>query len=84
MLIDATSGNTCVKISTENVVLENGITQPLISSSGEEKQDENVDEDDEFDNSEGSDKSQKPVTSILSAYKLLTPSVKVCFPSIFL
>lgn len=68
-------------ISAENVVLENGITQPLISSSGEMKQDE----DDEYDISEvGSDERQKPVTSILSAYKLLTPSVKVCFPSIFI
>lgn len=75
-------------ISAENVVLEHGITQPLISSSGEIKQDEDEDEgegeDDEYDISEvGSDESQNPVTSILSAYKLLTPSVKVCFPSIF-
>lgn len=71
-------------ISTENVVLEHGITQPLISSSGEMKQDEDEDEDDEYDISEvGSDECQNPVTSILSAYKLLTPSVKVCFPSIF-
>lgn len=64
-------------ISAENVVLEHGITQPLISSSGEMKQDEDEDED------EDDDESQNPVTSILSAYKLLTPSVKVCFPSIF-
>lgn len=74
-------------ISAENVVLEHGITQPLISSSGEIKQDEDEDEgeEDEYDISEvGSDESQNPVTSILSAYKLLTPSVKVCFPSIFI
>ncbi|KAG8391739.1 hypothetical protein BUALT_Bualt01G0218400 [Buddleja alternifolia] len=60
----------------ENGVLENGATQPLLSSSVEKQQDE--DEDQEFDISEeASDESRKPVTSIVSAYKLLTPSVKV-------
>ncbi|KAI3444632.1 hypothetical protein Pfo_001297 [Paulownia fortunei] len=60
----------------ENGVLEYAVSQPLLSSSVEKQQDE--DEDQEFDNSEeASEESHKPVTSIVSAYKLLTPSVKV-------
>ncbi|KAK4476549.1 hypothetical protein RD792_015705 [Penstemon davidsonii] len=57
--------------------LENGVTtQPLLSSLLEKQEDE--DEDEEFDISEeASEESHKPVTSIVSAYKLLTPSVKV-------
>ncbi|KAL9176079.1 hypothetical protein ABFS82_02G155700 [Erythranthe guttata] len=52
------------------------ISTPLISSSVEEERDE--DEDQELDISdEASDESHKPATSIVYAYKLLTPSVKV-------
>ncbi|KAF0902369.1 hypothetical protein E2562_016213 [Oryza meyeriana var. granulata] len=55
--------------------LENGLAQPLLRDSGS-KQDE--DEDEEADESEeGAHDSRKPATSIGSAYRLLTPSVKV-------
>ncbi|XP_051124593.1 SPX domain-containing membrane protein At4g22990-like [Andrographis paniculata] len=65
------------------VILDNGsISQPLLSSSMAAKQqdidDEDEDEDQDIDISEeASEESHKPVTSITSAYKLLTPSVKV-------
>lgn len=56
--------------------MQNSISQPLLSSAEEKQQDE--DEDQDCDNSEESaEEIQKPVTSIVSAYKLLTPSVKV-------
>ncbi|OEL35000.1 SPX domain-containing membrane protein [Dichanthelium oligosanthes] len=55
--------------------LENGLAQPLLADS-ENKQ--NGDEDDEIDDSEeASEDSRKAATSIGSAYRLLTPSVKV-------
>ncbi|XP_006655744.1 SPX domain-containing membrane protein OsI_21475 isoform X2 [Oryza brachyantha] len=55
--------------------LENGLAQPLLRDS-ESKQEE--DEDEEVDDSEeGAHDSRKPATSIGSAYRLLTPSVKV-------
>ncbi|XP_059312785.1 SPX domain-containing membrane protein At4g22990-like [Lycium ferocissimum] len=60
----------------ENGLVQNGITQPLLLSVEEKKQYQ--DEDQDCDNSEESaEEIQKPVTSIISAYKLLTPSVKV-------
>ncbi|KAL0397829.1 UNVERIFIED_CONTAM: SPX domain-containing membrane protein [Sesamum calycinum] len=58
--------------------LQNGVSQPLLSSSVEKQQNEDEDEDEDEDISEeASEESCKPVTSIMSAYKLLTPSVKV-------
>jgi len=55
--------------------LENGLAQPLLTDS-ENKQ--NEDEDEEIDDSEeAAEDSRKPATSIGSAYRLLTPSVKV-------
>lgn len=63
--------------SSENDSLENGFKQPLLISS-EDKQQEEEDGDQEGDGSEeGLEDSQLPVTSISSAYRLLTPSVKV-------
>ncbi|KAK4738701.1 hypothetical protein R3W88_002398 [Solanum pinnatisectum] len=60
----------------ETGFVQKGITQPLLLSEEETKQAE--DEDQDCDNSEESaEEIQKPVTSIVSAYKLLTPSVKV-------
>ncbi|EAY99506.1 sPX domain-containing membrane protein Os06g0129400 isoform X1 [Oryza sativa Japonica Group] len=54
--------------------LENGLAQPLLrdSSKKDEDDDEEVD-----DSEEGTHDSRKPATSIGSAYRLLTPSVKV-------
>ncbi|RLM55032.1 SPX domain-containing membrane protein [Panicum miliaceum] len=55
--------------------LENGLARPLLTDS-ENKQ--NGDEDEEIDDSEeAAEDSRKPATSIASAYRLLTPSVKV-------
>ncbi|KAJ4842201.1 hypothetical protein Tsubulata_032623 [Turnera subulata] len=62
-------------LAVDNAV-EIDFTQPLLSKSESKQLDNNLDtelEDDEED-SEGS---HKPVTSIVSAYRLLTPSVKV-------
>lgn len=56
--------------------LENGLAQPLLLSS-ENKQ--NEDDDHDIDESEeASEDSRKSATSLRSAYRLLTPSVKVC------
>ncbi|KAM7508708.1 hypothetical protein LguiA_019161 [Lonicera macranthoides] len=58
---------------TETCVIENGFTQPLLISSREEQEDE----DQECDPSEEAEEEiHKPVTSVVSAYRLLTPSVK--------
>ncbi|AQL02395.1 SPX domain-containing membrane protein [Zea mays] len=54
--------------------LENGIAQPLLKDSVDKQ---NEDEDEVDDIEETADDSRKPATSIGSAYRLLTPSVKV-------
>lgn len=56
--------------------MENGSTQPLLmhSEANQSDEDEVQDCDDAEQNSE---EIQKPVDSIMSAYRLLTPSVKV-------
>ncbi|CAN6481139.1 unnamed protein product [Victoria cruziana] len=54
----------------------NGLVQPLLSSSTVEEKPQK--EDQEFDGSEEApEESHKPATTITSAYRLLTPSVKV-------
>lgn len=56
--------------------MENGFTQPLLVKSEAKQQDEG--EDQECDNiEEDTAEFQKPVTSIVGAYRLLSPSVKV-------
>jgi hypothetical protein len=60
----------------ENDVLEKGLKQPLLLSSEERRVTE--DGDGEFDGSdEAPEEARGPATSIGSAYRLLTPSVKV-------
>lgn len=60
----------------EHDAVETGIVQPLLLSSEEKQQDDDGEEDcDDCD--EASKEIQKPVTSIVAAYRLLTPSVKV-------
>ncbi|KAL6610677.1 hypothetical protein ACP70R_040646 [Stipagrostis hirtigluma subsp. patula] len=55
--------------------LENGLAQPLL---GDSRNKQNEDEDEVVDDSEEAvEDSRKPATSIGSAYRLLTPSVKV-------
>lgn len=62
--------------SLQTDALENGLQQPLLLSL--EKKDEDESGDQEFDGSdEASEESHQPATSIASAYRLLTPSVKV-------
>jgi hypothetical protein len=56
--------------------LEEGLAQPLLI--GEQSQDENSE--DNEDTEVTSENSHEPATSIASAYRLLTPSVKVSFP----
>ncbi|WVZ07612.1 hypothetical protein V8G54_020958 [Vigna mungo] len=65
VLYEATTG------PAVHVAVENEPTQPLLMNSEEKEQDEEGEE--ENDNSE---ETKKPVTSIVVAYKLLTPSVK--------
>ncbi|XP_028767526.1 SPX domain-containing membrane protein At4g22990 isoform X2 [Neltuma alba] len=61
--------------NAENDSLEEGVKQPLLITS-ERKEDEDADQD--FDDSEEApEESRRPATSIRSAYRLLTPSVKV-------
>ncbi|XP_042506547.1 SPX domain-containing membrane protein At4g22990-like isoform X1 [Macadamia integrifolia] len=60
----------------ENDALENGLAQPLLLNSEDKQQDEDGDQ--ECDGSEeASEESHRPAASIASAYRLLTPSVKV-------
>lgn len=54
--------------------LENGLAQPLLRDSGSKQ---NEDEDEGDDSEEAAEDSRKAATSIGSAYRLLTPSVKV-------
>ena len=62
--------------------IEKGLAQPLLLGSQDNQQDENADQ--ECDGSEEApENSRLPATSIASAYRLLTPSVKVCFESSF-
>lgn len=62
--------------SVDNDALEKGITQPLLLTSEDNQQDQDSDE--ECDASEeASEESRRPANSIGSAYRLLTPSVKV-------
>lgn len=60
----------------ENDALESGLKQPLLISSEDRQEDE--DDEQDCDESEASDDSHRAATSIQSAYRLLTPSVKVC------
>jgi len=59
-----------------NNALEKGLKQPLLISS-ENKVDEDADQDCD-DSEEAPEESRQPVNSIRMAYRLLTPSVKVC------
>ncbi|XWS49872.1 hypothetical protein CRYUN_Cryun12cG0040700 [Craigia yunnanensis] len=61
--------------TAESDALEKGVKQPLLITSEEKQED---DEDPEGDGSEeASEEFRQPATSIASAYRLLTPSVKV-------
>lgn len=71
-----TYGSFLMADQVDNDALENGLAQPLLL--GSEKIQEDEDGDQECDESEEPhEDSRRPVTSIASAYRLLTPSVKV-------
>ncbi|XP_076891459.1 SPX domain-containing membrane protein At4g22990-like isoform X1 [Bidens hawaiensis] len=59
--------------------VEIGFSEPLLLDLGKNQEDEDEDEqqEDEDPSDELSEDNRKPVTSIMSAYRLLTPSVKV-------
>ncbi|OIV98889.1 hypothetical protein TanjilG_06380 [Lupinus angustifolius] len=59
----------------ENSALEKGLNQPLLITS-EDKVDEDADQDCD-ESEEAPEESRKPANSFRSAYRLLTPSVKV-------
>ncbi|XP_042401917.1 SPX domain-containing membrane protein OsI_21475-like isoform X1 [Zingiber officinale] len=59
----------------DNEALESGLEQPLLLSSEKMQNDEGDEECNGSD--EGQEESHEPATSIASAYRLLTPSVKV-------
>ena len=62
-------------MTVESENLEKGLAQPLLLTSEENQQ---QDDDQDYDGSEeASEESRGPATSIGSAYRLLTPSVKV-------
>ncbi|CAN1332398.1 SPX domain-containing membrane protein At4g22990 [Linum perenne] len=64
------------QVNAGSDAMENGSTQPLLLESEAKYEDE--DDDQELDGGEGdSEASHEPVTSIVSAYQLLTPAVKV-------
>ena len=60
-----------------NYTVENGFTQPLLLNMESKQEVQN--EVQEYDDGEedSCEKTRKPVTSIVSAYRLLTPSIKV-------
>lgn len=64
-----------------NCTVDNGSTRPLLLNSEAKQKDENddqeLDNDDHDEDDEDSKITHRPVTSIMSAYRLLTPSVKV-------
>ncbi|CAA7060142.1 unnamed protein product [Microthlaspi erraticum] len=64
-----------VSNSVQEVNLEKGVKEPLLITSEEIEEEEEVE--DEDGSEEASEESRKPVNSIVAAYRLLTPSVKV-------
>lgn len=67
-----------ITATLESDTVENGLTQPLLLNSKAKEEDE----DQECDGAEeDSNEIQKPITSLVSAYRLLTPSVKVWISS---
>lgn len=63
-------------MTAETDTLEKGMAQPLLLTSEANQQ---QDDDQECDGSEeASEESRRPANSLGSAYRLLTPSVKVC------
>ncbi|XP_019413723.1 PREDICTED: SPX domain-containing membrane protein At4g22990-like isoform X2 [Lupinus angustifolius] len=72
---DSEENRTPTQSNDENSALEKGLNQPLLITS-EDKVDEDADQDCD-ESEEAPEESRKPANSFRSAYRLLTPSVKV-------
>ncbi|XP_060173123.1 SPX domain-containing membrane protein At4g22990-like isoform X1 [Lycium barbarum] len=62
--------------AAENDALEKGVVQPLLTKSVDHEQDNEGDQECD-DSEEAPEESRRPANSIVEAYRLLTPSVKV-------
>lgn len=74
---DNTASQDAISGQLEAGVVEDGASQPLLVSLGEKQCSEDREEEDCDVSEEAPEETHKPVTSIVSAYRLLTPSVKV-------
>ncbi|KAI3693900.1 hypothetical protein L1987_76855 [Smallanthus sonchifolius] len=66
-----------VQHETSGTTVEIGFSEPLLMDLGKNQQEEDEQQEDDDPSDELSEESREPVTSIMSAYRLLTPSVKV-------
>ena len=63
---------------TAGDAMEDGLKQPLLISPKENQQDDDDNEGPEMDcDDETAEENHKPATSMVAAYRLLTPSIKV-------
>jgi hypothetical protein len=69
---------TLLPLFVDNSALEKGLKHPLMISSEDKGDEVAVADQDNDDSEEASEESRLPANSIGSAYRLLTPSVKVC------
>lgn len=73
----------CPWMTVGNDNLEKGLAQPLLLPTA--KNEQNEEDDRECDeNEEASEESRRPANSLASAYRLLTPSIKVCLFKFYL
>ncbi|KAK9076469.1 hypothetical protein SSX86_004803 [Deinandra increscens subsp. villosa] len=63
--------------TSAGTTVEIDFSEPLLLNSGKDHQDEDEQQEDEDPSDKLSEETREPVTSIMSAYRLLTPSVKV-------
>ncbi|KAJ0565499.1 putative SPX domain, major facilitator superfamily, MFS transporter superfamily [Helianthus annuus] len=66
-----------VQHETSGTTVEIGFSEPLLLDFGKNEEDEDQQQEDDDPSDELSEDNREPVTSIMSAYRLLTPSVKV-------
>lgn len=64
-------------IASSDTIVETGVFEPLLLGSEKSQQDEDEQQECDDPSEELAEESREPVTSIMSAYRLLTPSVKV-------
>ncbi|KAJ0914241.1 putative SPX domain, major facilitator superfamily, MFS transporter superfamily [Helianthus annuus] len=66
-----------VQHETSGTTVEIGFSEPLLLDFGKNEEDDDEQQEDDDPSDELSEDNREPVTSIMSAYRLLTPSVKV-------